>query len=220
MTPALCRFLKRTIDIGLALVGLLVILPVICLVALIALVVQGRPVFYVSRRYISRERAVDIYKFRSMVKDARSEKYNLHQYMKNGYLDVPTDNEVYTPLGRILERTQIVELPQIYNVLFDGMSLVGNRALPKENLESLNVFPGWEKRFDSPSGLTGISQVIGKMNLTPEDRINIECLYSDVYNNGNVLKCDFFIAVATVKLILLNSCLAYEDAVALLKSCY
>ena len=84
----------------------------------------------------------------------------------------------------------------------------------------LSVFPGWEQRFDSPSGLTGISQVVGKLNLTPKERIDIECLYSDVYKNGNVLKCDLFIILSTIKLIIFNQCMEYENAVDLLKRCY
>jgi lipopolysaccharide/colanic/teichoic acid biosynthesis glycosyltransferase len=169
---------------------------------------------------VTKNRAATIYKFRSMVTDAKSTHYDLNgRFMRDGYLDIPIDCEVYTPFGRILERTELVELPQIFNVLFSGMSWVGNRALPEENVRRLHVLPGWAERFDSPAGLTGISQVVGKYSLTPMERISIESLYSKVYRQGNVLKADLFIALATARLILSGKNMSYDDAVALLESC-
>jgi lipopolysaccharide/colanic/teichoic acid biosynthesis glycosyltransferase len=220
MSPAVSRALKRAFDIvftGASLVG---IVPLVAVVGLFSLLVQGRPVFYISSRYVGRDRAVRIYKFRSMVLDARSPKYRLRErYMRDGYLDIPIDCEVYTRLGRFLERTQIVELPQVLNVIRDGMSWVGNRALPEENVRMLSPFPGWEQRFESPCGLTGISQVVGKLNLTPLERITVECLYSRVFLHGNVFRCDLLIILATVRLILFDRYMTYDEAIALLNSC-
>jgi lipopolysaccharide/colanic/teichoic acid biosynthesis glycosyltransferase len=211
---------KRTLDYVTSVVAVVCTAPLMLLVALISIAMQGFPVFYTSMRYIAKDKAVRIYKFRSMVTDAKSDKYHLNErFMQDGYLDIPIDCEVYTPFGRILERTEIVELPQIYNVLFNGMSWVGNRALPEENVKLLQMFPGWEERFDSPCGLTGISQVVGKYNLTAKERITLECLFSRVYKQGNVLKADFFIALATARLILLGKNVSYDDAIALLESC-
>lgn len=220
LSPAASRALKRTFDLVFTGLSLIVIVPLVALVGLISLLVQGRPVFYVSPRYVSKDRAVTIYKFRSMVLDARSPKYQLRErFMRDGYLDIPIDCEVYTPLGRILERTQIVELPQVLNVLRDGMSWVGNRALPEENIRLLSQFPGWEERFESPCGLTGVSQVVGKLNLTPRERITVECLYSRVYSSGNVFKCDMLLLLATARLILSDRCMTYDEAIALLNRC-
>jgi lipopolysaccharide/colanic/teichoic acid biosynthesis glycosyltransferase len=220
VTATACQVVKRALDIILATVSLVVIIPLIATVCLMALLLQGRPIFYVSPRYVSRTRAVRIYKFRSMVHDARSPRFRLaDRFMRGGYLDIPIECEVYTPLGRVLERTQIVELPQVLNVLIDGMSWVGNRALPEENIRMLSQFPGWEERFESPCGLTGISQVVGKMNLTPHERMTVERLYSRVYKRGNVLKCDFLIVLATLRLIVFDRFMSYDDAVALLNRC-
>lgn len=211
---------KRIVDVIVTLIGVLIAIPLMFVISLISVVTQGFPVFYTSMRHVSKDKAVKIYKFRSMVTDATDTKYHLNDlYMKDGYLDIPIDCDVYTSFGRILERTQMVELPQILNILINSMSWVGNRALPAENVRMLDIFPGWEDRFESPCGLTGISQVIGKYNLTPKDRITIECLYSKVYKQGNVLKADFFIVVATIKLILTDTNMSYKDAVKLLESC-
>ena len=220
MTPHQCQRVKRLFDVTFSVVVLVVSVPLVLIVMVVAFLAHGWPVFYISRRYVSPNRHVRIFKFRSMVKDAQSDRFDLAgRFMNQGYLDVPVDSEAYTWIGRILERTQLVELPQVLNVIFDGLSWVGNRALPSENLNLLGQFDGWEERFDSPCGLTGISQVVGKFNLEPIERITLERMYSRVYKNGNVLKCDVKIALATIWLILVNKSLSYDEAMELLVSC-
>jgi lipopolysaccharide/colanic/teichoic acid biosynthesis glycosyltransferase len=152
---------KRILDFVSTLICLVFAAPLMLLIALISITVQGLPVFYTSKRYVTKNRAATIYKFRSMVTDAKSTHYDLNgRFMRDGYLDIPIDCEVYTPFGRILERTELVELPD-FQYCFSGMSWVGNRALPGKR-QRLHVLPGWAERFDSPAGLTGISQVVGK----------------------------------------------------------
>lgn len=124
--------------------------------------------------------------------------------MRDGYLDIPLDCEVYTGIGKFLERSQIVEILQLYNVLFHGMSLIGNRPLPAENLKLLSEMPNWDVRFMSPAGMTGITQIVGKHNLMPADRLELETLYSKVYLNGNILICDLKIIWNTLRMILLG----------------
>ena len=200
------RLLKRSLDILIA-VPLLVLLAPVLLGAIVLLwLTEGRPIFYVSTRYIGLDKPVRVIKLRTMVRDATSPKYRLRErFMRDGYLDIPIDCEVYTPVGRILERLQIVELPQLLNVLFDGMSLVGNRPLPRENLELLSRLPSWERRFDSPAGITGISQVVGKLALTPPERLRLESLYSRVYLEGNIVMCDWQIVWVTVSRVFLHN---------------
>jgi lipopolysaccharide/colanic/teichoic acid biosynthesis glycosyltransferase len=149
--------------------------------------------------------------------DALDPKYDLEaRFMREGYLDIPLECEVYTPIGRVLERLQLVESLQLINIIFNGISLIGNRPLPKRNIEILKKFNGWEGRFDSPSGITGISQVVGKLNLQPRDRIELECLYSASYLKGNILIVDLLILYYTAVFILLGKSLRVEDARALL----
>ena len=160
-----------------------------------------------------------------MVRDAKSEKYQLEKkYMKDGYLDIPLDSEVFTPIGRILEKTQFVELPQVINIFFGSISFIGNRPLPERNVSLLKQkFPNqWESRFDSPCGMTGISQVVGKFKLSPEKRLELEGLYSKVYKEGNILKADSYIFFSTIILLLLKDAVAYrsyESAKKILLSC-
>jgi len=215
------RVLKRSLDILIAVPLLLMSAPIFLCAAIWLLLTEGLPIFYISTRYISLNRPIRVIKFRTMARDACSPKYALKErFMRDGYLDIPLSCEVYTPMGRILERLQIVELPQLLNVLIDGMGLVGNRPLPKENLGLLSQFPLWEKRFESPAGITGISQIVGKLNLTPIQRLQLESLYSKVYVEGNIIKCDFLIAWFTVAGVLLrNEGVTLARAEALLQSC-
>lgn len=209
------NFIKHIADILAALVLLTLLSPILILIATLIFVLEGYPVFYVSRRYVSLDQSVPILKFRTMVNDATSPKYRLRErFMRDGYLDIPLDCEVYTPIGRFLERSQLVELLQLFNILFHGMSLSGNRPLPRDNIELLKRFKGWEARFDSPAGLTGLSQVVGKLNQSPEQRLELEALYSNVYSskNGNILLCDLFIFYYTVRLLLFGKYLSIDEA--------
>ncbi len=155
-----------------------------------------------------------------MVRDAKSPKYKLEErFMQSGYLDIPLTCEVYTSIGRFLEKTQLVEILQVINIIFHKMSLIGNRPLPRNNIELLRNLPNWEQRFASPAGMTGIAQVVGKFNLSPVDRLDLEKLYSKVYLHGNVLKCDIEIIYFTIRLILTGKNISLDYAISLLSRC-
>jgi lipopolysaccharide/colanic/teichoic acid biosynthesis glycosyltransferase len=87
-------------------------------------------------------------------------------------------------------------------------------------VDLLVQFPAWERRFDSPAGITGIAQIVGKFNLVPAQRLHLESQYSRVYQEGNVAKCDILVIWHTVAAVLLrNKGISLERAEALLKSC-
>lgn len=217
---SLYRLIKRGIDLIFSISLLLAFSPILMLIMLAILVLEGRPVFYISKRHVTTEREVPIAKFRTMVRDAKSDKFNLAgRFMQDGYLDIPVSCEVYTTIGRLLEKSQLVEILQLLNVIFHGMSLIGNRPLPKDNVLLLQKLPGWEERFASPAGMTGISQVVGKFNLKPADRLELEKLYSKVYLEGNVLKCDVQIVFFTLRLILTGKTIPIDYAYKLLQRC-
>lgn len=211
---------KKILDVLIASLLLIVLAPLLLFIVVAIWVLEGRPIFYISKRYIRVDREVSIMKFRTMVLDAKSPKYDLAgRFMQDGYLDIPVNCEVYTGIGRFLERSQLVETLQLFNVIFHGISLIGNRPLPEENIKHLQQFDGWEQRFSSPAGMTGISQVVGKFNLKPIERLEIEKLYSKVYHEGNVLKCDMEIIFFTIRLIVTGKTISMEYATKLLKSC-
>lgn len=219
------KFFKRVEDVIFSLSVLLIFLPVLIVISFISLLIQGWPIFYISQRMTTEKKEIHMIKFRTMVKDAKSKKYELEKkYMVKGYLDIPLESEVYTPIGRFLEKTQLVEVPQVIHVLLGKISFIGNRPLPRENIELLKRnFPDtWNKRFGAPAGMTGITQVIGKFQLSPEKRLEMESLYSKVYQEGNVLKADAYIFFSTIILLLLRDAVAYrsyESAKKVLLSC-
>jgi lipopolysaccharide/colanic/teichoic acid biosynthesis glycosyltransferase len=194
---------KRSFDLvaSLALLGFLS--PILLALMIIQYVTHGSPIFYTSKRFVSANGEIKIIKFRTMVPDALSEKYDLeNKYMRDGFLDIPLTSEVYTKLGRILERTQLVECLQLLPVLGGSMSLVGNRPLPAANIERLKKSNlNWVGRFNSPAGITGLAQIVGKYHLTPEERLSLESLYSDVFLRGNIVLCDVYIIYKTLLLL-------------------
>ena len=202
------RFFKRIEDIVFSLLILIIFFPILILFSIASLLLEGWPIFYISRRMVGLNKVIKIVKFRTMAKDAKSEKYGLEKkYMKDGYLDIPIGSEVFTPIGRILEKTQLVEVPQVFAVLYGKISFVGNRPLPMKK-----KYPEkWEGRFKSPAGITGISQVVGKFELSSKQRLDLECLYSKVYQEGNVLKADAYIFFSTIIFLLFREPVAYRS---------
>ena len=86
----LFRIIKRFEDIVFSLSVLIFLSPIIILSSLVSFLLQGCPLLYVSRRMVGIEKEINIAKFRTMVKDAKSEKYGLEKkYMKEGFLDIP-----------------------------------------------------------------------------------------------------------------------------------
>ena len=125
------RSFKKVEDIIFSLSTLIIFLPIIIIIIILSFFIQGRPIFYISERIVGFQKKIHIIKFRTMVKDALNPKWELEEkYMKDGYLDVPVYSKVYTPFGRFLEKTQLVEILQVFQVLFNHMSFVGNRPLP------------------------------------------------------------------------------------------
>ena len=219
------RLVKRTTDLFLSITILIPLIPILIVVSFICYLIVGSPVFYYSRRFITSERQITIVKFRSMVINADSEKHKLNQkYMQDGFLNIPLSDEIYTPLGRILEVTQLVESPQIFLVLSGCLSLVGNRPLPMANRDQIKEsFPHlWEKRFEAPAGITGIAQVVGKYDLSAEQRLYLEGLYAQVFSRGNIFKADMIICWLTFSRLVLRdkrSNLDFNNAEMFLKNC-
>ena len=211
---------KRSMDIVISFIALTLLFPLILLSALLIFLLEGSPIFYISHRLISPKEKIRVIKFRTMQRDANSQKYKLKErFMRDGFLDIPLDCEVYTPIGRVLERTQIVEIFQLINVIKGEMSIVGNRPLPEENINILKKLSGWEERFKSPAGITGAAQIAGKYSLTPEERLSLEIKYSSIYTNpkGRVNQCDLTIMVYTFYLLLTKNNLGFHKCAKLLE---
>jgi lipopolysaccharide/colanic/teichoic acid biosynthesis glycosyltransferase len=130
----------RLLDISLSLLGLILLSPVLALAALIVKCSSRGPVFYRARRVGKDGRFFDVYKFRTMVVDA---------VLQGPRVTGPGDTRV-TRVGRLLRRSKLDELPQLFNVLKGNMSLVGPRpedpryvkSYSQDQLQVLRVKPG------------------------------------------------------------------------------
>jgi len=162
----------------------------------------------VSRRIGLLGNDIVVYKFRTMINDSKK----IRDYIKNRKNDeifqrIPITAEIYTRVGRWFEKIQLVELPQLYNVLNGNMSLVGNRPLPKHlNLQLIKRFG--EKmvkdRMSVLPGITGVSQIIGKTKLTDQERLKCEVNYAEFRINSmeiSSLYLNFLILIQTFFLI-------------------
>jgi lipopolysaccharide/colanic/teichoic acid biosynthesis glycosyltransferase len=142
-----------------------------------------------------------VVKFRAMVRDAETV-YNREVVpVQDGvrFLNVPPESKLYTPIGRLIERLGLTELPQLFLVLAGRMSLVGNRPLPGNVMASLRESnDDVDARVDTPAGLTGPVQLIGRERLSDAERLDLERTYCRVALQSNTWKLDFLILLFTV----------------------
>jgi len=184
--------LKRVVDATGAAVLLLLTLPMLFVVALIALLFQGSPVFFTQLRPGLREKPFRIIKFRTLAGSGTSSGSR-------------TDLSV-TNLGAILRRLSIDELPQLLNVLRGEMSFVGPRPLLMEYLPLYT--DEQRKRHNVRPGLTGLAQVEGR-NLIPwETKLELDALYSDRMS----LRLDISILVKSIGLVVRGKGVAAHDS--------
>jgi len=150
--------LKRLFDICLSSIGLIGSSPLWVLFALLVLLEDGLPVFYLQERVGKSGKIFKGIKFRSMIKDAEKD---------TGPVQAIENDPRVTRVGRILRATAMDELPQLVNILKGDMSFVGPRALrPQEkevrgNPEETDIkkIPGFHERLSVRPGLTGMAQV-------------------------------------------------------------
>jgi exopolysaccharide biosynthesis polyprenyl glycosylphosphotransferase len=176
--PALTRssrLLKRTLDAVIASFALLITLPLIAVVALMVRLSSPGPVFYMQERVGRGGRRFRIVKFRTMAADAEAKAESLRELSTHPvWLLLDRDPRI-TPVGRVLRRYSLDELPQLWNVLRGDMSLVGPRPMPPEVDKQIQ---GWgRRRLDLTPGVTGLWQVLGRTTISFEEMVKLDYLY-------------------------------------------
>lgn len=163
-TSKIYLFIKRIIDIMGALMGLILLSPLLLIVGILIKAESKGPIIFSQDRIGKNGKTFRMYKLRSMVANAEELKGTL---MKENEMSGPMfkikDDPRVTKIGRFIRKTSIDELPQLFNVLKGDMSLVGPRpSLPNEVLE----FEPWmNKRLMVKPGLTCYWQVMGRNNI-------------------------------------------------------
>ena len=173
------RFLKRLLDVSAATLGLVLLAPIFLVVSVLIKLDSRGPVFFRQVRMGAGDRTFRVFKFRTMVDDAESQKPEVaHLNMHNGddprMFKVPDDPRV-TRLGRFLRRWRMDELPQLLNVLFGSMSLVGPRPLILD--EDQHVSSWARRRLDLKPGITGLWQVLGASDIPFDEMTKLDYLY-------------------------------------------
>lgn len=155
---------KRLLDVIIPSLALVLLFPLFIIVALLIKLESRGPVFYVSKRSGKKGVAFDLYKFRSMIKDADNHKEKLKDKseVKGPIFKIRKDPRL-TGVGRVLRKYSIDELPQLVNVLKGDMSLVGPRPFPVE--ESNRIEYKHIPRLNIKPGITGLAQVKGRSDL-------------------------------------------------------
>ncbi|MFZ5576487.1 MAG: sugar transferase [Pseudomonadota bacterium] len=158
---------KRLFDIVLALLALLLLSPVMLAAALAVWLDSGRPVLFAQTRVGRGTQPFQLYKFRSMVVDAP--RLGSHSTAQN-------DPRI-TRVGRILRRSSVDELPQLFNVLRGDMSLVGPRPdVPAQR--SNYTEEQWSLRHRVRPGITGLAQALYRSRATPQQRLQADLDYA------------------------------------------
>ena len=176
--PRRARFAKRTLDVFGSALGLIVLAPLLLLLALAVKMTSRGPVVFVQERCGIGGRRFRFYKFRTMIKDAEDRKRELEHLneMKGPIFKIRRDPRT-TPLGRVLRKLSLDELPQLWNVLRGDMSLVGPR--PPTPDEVARYTPRQAQRLSVMPGITGLWQVSGRSAIPDFERwIDLDLEYA------------------------------------------
>ncbi|MFT8710277.1 MAG: sugar transferase [Sporolactobacillus sp.] len=179
---------KRSMDIIGAIVGILVLSPILLFIALIIKAGDPKaPILFKQIRVGLHGHLFQIYKFRSMVVNAEDLLDNLiDQNEVSGAMFKMKDDPRVTRIGHFIRRTSLDELPQLFNVLRGNMSLVGPRPpLPRE-VANYSVYD--KQRLLVRPGCTGLWQISGRSNLGFEEMVRLDLKYITNRNLGLDLK--------------------------------
>ncbi len=186
-------FVKRTADIVLSLIAIVISSPFMLGTALAIKAYDGGKVFYKQTRLTKDGKTFEIIKFRSMVENA--EKDGVARLAKE------SDDRI-TPVGKIIRMLRLDELPQLFNILKGDMSFVGPRPERPEIAKQYEKdMPEFALRLQAKAGLTGYAQVYGKYNTPPYDKVQMDLMY---IANQSIIE-DLKLMLMTFKILFIPS---------------
>jgi exopolysaccharide biosynthesis polyprenyl glycosylphosphotransferase len=185
---------KRCFDIFATIIGLILLSPLFPVVVILIKLDSRGPVFFSQERVGKKGRIFRIHKFRTMVQDAER---------KTGPVWAKKDDPRFTVVGRVLRKTKIDELPQLFNVIKGDMSLVGPRPERPCFVERFaEIMPGYNRRHDVIPGITGLAQLRNGYDSTPK-HLYRKLRYDVTYIKKMGMAIDFRILAETFLAVLL-----------------
>jgi len=191
------RMLKRSFDVVFAVLALVLLSPVYLVISVLILITSGGPVFYSQKRVGLNGKVFNLFKFRSMVKNADkliSSAANVHAIDHVIFKD-KRDPRV-TPIGRILRKYSLDELPQFFNVLINDMSVVGPRPALVHEVKKYDSI--YERRLNAKPGVTGPWQISGRSDLDLQTSVALDLNYMVNWSFTR----DLWIIIATIGAVL------------------
>ena len=184
------RIIKRIFDILLSLLGIIVLSPIMLITAIAIKLTSKGPIIFKQKRITRDQKEFCIYKVRSMkVSDTNEVK------------KTTVDDDRVTVVGKIIRPLRIDETPQLFNILFGDMSIVGPRPEMKELVDDYSAkLPEFNLRHKVKAGLTGYAQIYGKYNTTPQNKLNMDLYYIEHYS----LLEDVKLIAMTLKILFLR----------------
>lgn len=161
---------KRSFDILMSTIGIVILSPVLLVTAIAIKLYDHGPALYKQVRLTKDGKEFKILKFRSMRVDAE----------KDGVARLSTgdNDDRITPIGKVVRKCRLDELPQLFNILKGDMSIVGPRPERPEIAEQYyQTMPDFKLRLQVKAGLTGYAQVYGKYNTDPYEKLELDLLY-------------------------------------------
>ena len=183
-------FVKRVFYIVVSATALIILSPVFIITMIAIKAADGGPVFYKQERLTKGGKKFWIHKFRSMCVDAEKD--------GKARLSTGDKDDRITPVGHVIRKFRIDELPQLIDIIHGDLSIVGPRPEREEiALEYEKEIPEFHLRLQAKAGLTGYAQVYGKYNSTPYDKLQMDLMY---IANPSFIE-DLKICLATVKIL-------------------
>lgn len=187
--------LKRIIDLLGSFVGLIVLLPILCIVAIAIKVDSPGPIFFLQERIGYKGKYFKIIKFRTMVVNAEK--------IGTGVRVNDANDSRITYIGKILRKTSLDELPQLINVFLGDMSLVGPRPpVTYHPYQGYDNYPeNIKKRFEMRPGITGLAQAKVRNTATWDERFVLDIEYIEKFNVAldTAILCNTIIVVLKSK---------------------
>lgn len=172
-------FFKRLFDFIFSLIALIIFSPIFIILAIVIRLDSAGNVIFGHTRIGKGGKSIKVYKFRTMVSNAKEVFDNFtEEQKKEYYTNFKLDNDPrITKIGEFLRKTSLDELPQLINILKGDMSIVGPRPIVEKEIEKYGIYA--DKMFSVIPGLTGYWQANGRSDTTYDERVQMDMYYID-----------------------------------------